>query len=62
LTPARGWDVGAGKGHAVEATLRGGTGGVILDGRGRPLELPANDRERVARLVEWGAALEAYPS
>jgi uncharacterized protein (TIGR01319 family) len=61
LAPARGWDVGGGKGQRVEATLRGGTTGLIFDGRGRPLELPANDRERVDKLVAWARALEAYP-
>ena len=37
LEPARGFDVGAGPGRRLECTLRGGTVGVILDGRGRPL-------------------------
>jgi len=62
LVPAKGWDVGAGKGQRVEATLRGGTSGVIFDGRGRPLELPASDAERVARLDAWNRALEVYPT
>jgi uncharacterized protein (TIGR01319 family) len=37
LEPARGFDVGAGPGRRLECTLRGGTVGVILDGRERPL-------------------------
>ena len=37
LEPARGFDVGAGPGKRLECTLRGGTVGIILDGRGRPL-------------------------
>jgi uncharacterized protein (TIGR01319 family) len=61
LAPAKGFDVGAGKGERREVTLRGGTQGVIFDGRGRPLELPANDAARVAKLIEWGRALEVYP-
>ncbi|MCA9081166.1 MAG: glutamate mutase L, partial [Planctomycetaceae bacterium] len=37
LEPARGLDLGAGPGRTIECTLRGGTVGLILDGRGRPL-------------------------
>lgn len=37
LRPARGFDLGNGKGKPVEATVRGGTVGLILDGRGRPI-------------------------
>jgi uncharacterized protein (TIGR01319 family) len=35
LEPARGVDVGAGRGEAWHRTLRGGVVGVVLDGRGR---------------------------
>ena len=37
LEPASGVDVGNGPGRRLETTLRGGTVGIILDGRGRPL-------------------------
>jgi len=37
LDPRHGVDVGAGPGKPVSATIRGGTVGLILDGRGRPL-------------------------
>lgn len=37
LTPSRGFDLGNGPGNQVEATIRGGTVGLILDGRGRPI-------------------------
>lgn len=37
LEPARGFDVGAGSGKRLETTVRGGTVGLILDTRGRPL-------------------------
>ncbi|TWT57995.1 hypothetical protein KOR42_13630 [Thalassoglobus neptunius] len=37
ITPGRGLDVGAGKGKSVSRTVKGGTVGLILDGRGRPL-------------------------
>ncbi|HWL09819.1 MAG TPA: glutamate mutase L [Planctomicrobium sp.] len=37
LVPARGVDLGNGPGSVVNGTIRGGTVGVILDARGRPL-------------------------
>ncbi|QDT31431.1 glutamate mutase L [Thalassoglobus polymorphus] len=37
LNPSRGFDLGNGAGKSVEATVRGGTVGLILDGRGRPI-------------------------
>ena len=36
--------------------------GIVLDGRGRPLELPLDDpAERIRMLTEWIEALDAYP-
>lgn len=62
LEPASGFDVGAGKGKPLRATLHGGVVGIILDGRGRqPFGLPAEPAERIRKLKEWGAALNAYP-
>ena len=61
IVPARGFDAGAGKGKELEATLEGGTVGVIIDGRGRPLQLPADKKERVRKLTEWNQALNIYP-
>ncbi|WP_437204789.1 glutamate mutase L [Planctomicrobium sp. SH664] len=37
LFPERGFDLGNGVGKTVESEVRGGTVGLILDGRGRPL-------------------------
>ncbi|WP_417851609.1 glutamate mutase L [Thalassoglobus sp.] len=37
LNPTRGFDLGNGAGKSLEATVRGGTVGLILDGRGRPI-------------------------
>ena len=61
LAPARGVDVGAGPGTPVSTELEGGEVGLILDGRGRPIELPADAAARVAALESWNAALELYP-
>lgn len=57
LKPARGFDVGDGKGRAVTRTLEGGTVGLIVDTRGRPLQLPADKKQRIAKLQEWHKAL-----
>jgi uncharacterized protein (TIGR01319 family) len=61
VEPARGFDVGAGAGRSVEREVRGGTVGLILDARGRPLRLPA-DRANCMRCVErWARDLAVYP-
>ena len=61
LEPARGFDLGEGKGVKLETTVHGGVVGVIADCRGRPLELPADARKRSTKLMEWLTALDAYP-
>jgi len=33
--------------------------GRIIDARGRPLELPTNEKERQARLLQWMQAIGA---
>jgi uncharacterized protein (TIGR01319 family) len=40
IEPARGFDVGAGRRKRIERQVRGGTVGLILDARGRPLQPP----------------------
>ena len=61
IRPARGVDVGAGAGQPLDAELQGGEAGLIFDGRGRPIELPKDPRERVAALERWAEALDLYP-
>ncbi len=61
VEPARGFDCGAGPGKAIEKEVRGGAVGIILDGRGRPLQLPDNDIERRQQLAQWVRALNVYP-
>jgi uncharacterized protein (TIGR01319 family) len=60
LLPSRGFDVGAGPGKRLECELRGGTVGLMLDARGRPLILPEEDRERRTTVDGWGRALGVY--
>ncbi|MCH2590368.1 MAG: glutamate mutase L, partial [Planctomycetales bacterium] len=56
IDPNKGFDAGGGDGKSFEQEIRGGTVGVILDGRGRPLELPA-ERDACRRaVVAWNQA------
>ncbi|MEE8341762.1 MAG: methylaspartate mutase, partial [Candidatus Neomarinimicrobiota bacterium] len=61
LTPARNMDIGAGKGETINTKIYGGQVGILFDGRGRPLELPENDNERIAKLQEWSKVVNEYP-
>jgi hypothetical protein len=62
IEPARGFDVGAGPGKRLEREIRGGTVGVVLDARGRPLTLPDEERTRKEAMQRWIQALELYPA
>jgi len=61
LQPRRGIDVGEGGGRKWTGRIGGGATGVILDGRGRSLQLPADDQARVAKLADWMRAAGAMP-
>ena len=56
ILPAKGLDVGAGKGKPLTVELEGGAVGLVIDGRGRPLQLPVEPSRRIAKLVEWHEA------
>ncbi len=62
LQPSRRCDLGAGRGTPIEAEVMGGVVGLVIDTRGRPLEIPTDSAERVSQLTKWQAALDAYPS
>jgi len=61
LEPARNFDVEAGPGKRLETEVTGGVVGVVLDGRGRPFNLPTDPKIRVSKLKEWMNALGCYP-
>ena len=61
LQPVRGFDVGAGPGVALEREIRGGEVGIILDGRGRPLRLPADPQACRRQVRRWNRAIGMYP-
>ena len=62
ITPSAKFDMGAGKGKMMTKEVSGGVVGLILDGRGRPLNLPTEASERVRKLTEWMEELEIYPT
>jgi len=59
IEPARGLDVGAGRGKALRATVRGGVVGLIVDARGRPLALPDDEAVGREKVAAWLAAAGA---
>jgi len=61
LEPSRRFDLGQGRGGALERELTGGVVGIIVDARGRPLALPTDEAQRTASLRRWWRALRAYP-
>lgn len=63
ITPLQGsLDVGAGPGRAVQKVLRGGVVGMVFDTRGRPIQVPTEPSERVAKLASWVGAMDEYPA
>jgi hypothetical protein len=55
VAPARGFDFGNGPGKPITRTAKGGPAGIILDARGRRLELPEDPEQRrqaVTRMVK----------
>ncbi len=54
LRPTSKFDVGlARKGKGARTEVEGGTVGVIIDARGRPLSLPTDGEKRRAKMQEW---------
>ncbi|MFM8551420.1 MAG: methylaspartate mutase, partial [Nitrospiraceae bacterium] len=61
LRPAKTVDMGSGKGTPVTREVRGGVVGLLLDGRGRPLQLPSDNQARLKALTKWYQAVDLYP-
>ena len=61
IQPQRRLDMGAGQGQPVEAEVEGGVVGLVVDTRGRPLEVSTASTERVTLLKKWFEALDVYP-
>jgi hypothetical protein len=60
VEPSRPFDLGGGPGKKIEREVRGGTVGLILDARGRPLELPIDRRACREAMTGWVTALNVY--
>ncbi len=62
LQPAKHVDLGEGPGQSFTRTVKGGVVGLMLDGRGRPLQLPTEQAACVAMLTRWYHAVGLYPA
>ncbi len=61
IEPTKNFDVGAGKGKVSEVEVEGGVVGLIIDCRGRPLQIPEDPKARVEKLSKWIKSLDVYP-
>jgi uncharacterized protein (TIGR01319 family) len=61
IQPVKQVNLGAGAGVPVTREVQGGVVGLMLDGRGRPLQLPDEQAARLAALMKWYQAVELYP-
>ncbi len=61
VQPAKQVNLGMGTGVPVTREVQGGVVGLMLDGRGRPLQLPSEQTARVAALTKWYRAADLYP-
>src|SRR5215813_7689349 len=61
IQPTKSVNLGAGSGAMIMREVQGGVVGLILDGRGRPLQLPGEQSPRVAALNKWYRAVGLYP-
>jgi len=62
VQPSKRVNIGAGAGMALTEEVHGGVVGLLLDGRGRPLQLSADQQGRVAALTKWFDAVGLYPT
>jgi hypothetical protein len=60
IHPKRGMDMGMGPGKTVDTTVHGGTVGLVVDTRGRPLMLSEDALQRRVKLLGWFEALSMY--
>ncbi len=60
LQPDRRFDMGADRGNPLETEVTGGVVGLVVDTRGRPLEVSPDPKIRVADLKRWTEGLEVY--
>ena len=63
ITPARQFDLGEGKGQKITKEVTGGVVGLVIDARGRPLDLDGSKgKEPIGEVLsKWNRAFDAYP-
>ena len=61
ITPGKSVDVGAGTGEQINTKIFGGQVGIIIDGRGRPLQIEKSSSKRISDLKKWSDAVDEYP-
>jgi uncharacterized protein (TIGR01319 family) len=57
IMPSRGFDVGNGPGKSWKSVVTGGPAGIVLDGRGRPIQWPEETGARRRAVSEWYRAM-----
>lgn len=53
VKPHKKLDVGAGRGEMVSLKVKGGSVGIIVDARGRPINLPSQPKDRLSWFTQW---------
>ena len=53
MTPAKNFDIGAGKGKSLTVKLEGGTVGIIVDTRGRPFTVDLTAPDRISKMRSY---------
>ncbi|KHE91167.1 MAG: glutamate mutase L [Candidatus Scalindua rubra] len=63
ITPAKQFDLGEGKGQKITKKVTGGVVGLVIDARGRPLDLNSSKGKEPIEdvLSKWNTAFDAYP-
>ncbi len=63
ITPTRQFDLGEGKGKKITKEVTGGIVGIVIDARGRPLDIQENRGKKslIDTLSRWATAFNAYP-
>ncbi len=62
IEPEKAFDAGKGPGKKITGEIRGGTVGLILDGRGRPLDIPVEHAVSKKLMETWINNLNLYPT
>jgi uncharacterized protein (TIGR01319 family) len=60
-SPTRNFNFGAGFGKSVSRRVKGGVVGLVFDGRGRPVYIPEDEKERFNMLLDWYSSMNLYP-